>query len=110
MRHLEGPPRYARFEKAHNCGMDASAAVLGVCRKMGFATSAFRVGGIETFHCVASTVENLVKAVPGCSIDLVDEATIDKVIGWGMFPRLPNTRVVYQRGLSPMSLAPGAKL
>jgi hypothetical protein len=111
MRHLEGPPRYLRFGKAHNSGMDASGAVLKVCREMGFDTSSFRVVGIETFHCVACTVQNLVKAVPGCSIDLVDEATIDKVIGWRMFPRLPNTRIVYQRpGLSPMSLAPGAKL
>jgi hypothetical protein len=107
MRHLKGITPYQRFEKAIHLGMDASAAVIEVCGNKGFDQSRFRVCGILTFHCVAATVQGLARMVRGCAIEVVDEATVDKVIGWGMFPEVPNTVLVSQQpGRRAESLGP----
>jgi hypothetical protein len=105
LRHLASYPRWARATRP---GMDASEAVLETCRTQGFDASSFRSCGVETFHCLAATVEGLARRAPGCAIEVVAEATVDKVIGWGMFPEVPNTMLVSQKpNTAPQSLAPG---
>ena len=74
--------------------MGGGREVVSALADRGWTHERLRVCGVETFHCVAETVEQLVELLPGTQVDVVGEACQDRVIGWGMFPSHPNIHIL----------------
>jgi len=84
---------YDKFEVVEKRQFGGGKEVVATCKRRGWKLDAMRVGGAETYCCVAETSEQVVEESPDTVQEIVKDACFDKVCG-GPFPRHDNIRWV----------------
>jgi len=86
------PQLYAVHRKGTN---DGSEAVAHACQSRGFATSRFRLVGVNTHACVKSTVVGLSRRFTESIVEVATQACNDwRGNHWDRFPAGPNIRLL----------------